>query len=85
MAQGIRVRFFAQAREAVGHRELLRPVPVARSTLGELLRALGAEYPRLPRVLAQCRVAINGTYVDDRATELTNGDEIAIHPPFSGG
>jgi molybdopterin converting factor small subunit len=86
MAEGIRVRLFAQAREAVGQRELRCPVPVPDDNVDALLKGLRAEHPRLGPVLRSCRFALNGKYIDDPATtRLADGDELGVHPPYSGG
>jgi len=85
MAHGVRVRFFAQAREAVGARELLRPLPKGRGSVAAVLRDLTREFPRLAPVLRSCRFVRNGEYVPDRSTNLADGDELGIHPPYSGG
>jgi molybdopterin synthase catalytic subunit len=80
----VRVRLFAAAREAVGARELeleLPPGATAREVLAELARASSA-----PEILAADRlaVAVNREYArDDRP--LSDGDELALIPPVSGG
>jgi molybdopterin converting factor small subunit len=81
----VRVRLFATAREAVGRAELDRAVPRSGSSLSELLRAMASDYPGIARVLPACRFAKNGRYVRGRSTRLVPGDELAIHPPYSGG
>ena len=85
VTSGVRVRLYAQAREAVGHRELRRPLDADGATLGALLEALIEEYPALRPVLPGCRFALNGAYVPHRAVRLRAGDDVGIHPPYSGG
>jgi sulfur-carrier protein len=80
---GVRVRFFAAAREAAGTTELTAP-PQA---LAELLTSLRADLgPAFGAVLDSARVWVNG---DDAtaglSTALRPGDEVAVLPPVSGG
>jgi len=80
----VRVRLFAAAREAVGTDEVELDLPsgaTAHEALAELARASSA-----PEALAADRlaVAINREYArDDRP--LSEGDELAVIPPVSGG
>jgi len=85
MARTVRILLFASAREAVGRSELLREVPLEGMALREMLEELGQEYPRLRRVSAVSRFVLNGEYVPGRNGRLAPGDELAIHPPYSGG
>jgi molybdopterin converting factor small subunit len=74
---------FAQAREAAGRAADEYDV----STLGELLDAARARYgDGFGAVLDAARVWVNGDEpVDAGATVLTDGDEVAVLPPVSGG
>jgi MoaE-MoaD fusion protein len=80
----VRVRLFAAAREAVGAGEVELDLPAgatAHEALAELARASSA-----PEALDADRlaVAINREYArDDRP--LSDGDELAVIPPVSGG
>jgi molybdopterin converting factor small subunit len=85
MAGVIRVLLFGPAREAVGRSSLDWPVPASGSTLQEALRELGEAYPKLRPVVDRSRWVVNEHFVTDRATQLRAGDELAIHPPYSGG
>lgn len=85
MAGRIRIVLFAQAREAVGRARLERAAPEDGIAAAHLLEELVAEFPRLARVLARSRLVVNGEYVQGRSTTLRAGDELAIHPPYSGG
>ena len=85
MAGEISVRFFAQAREAVGRSRLRRPVAAGGVTVTDLLEGLGLEFPSLAPVLRSCRVAVNGAYVEALDARVRSGDEVAVHPPYSGG
>ncbi|MCI4349706.1 MAG: MoaD/ThiS family protein [Thermoplasmata archaeon] len=85
MAGRLRILLFATAREAVGESTLSWPLPRTGLTARQLLDALGKAHPKLAPVLSISRIARNGAYLTLLSTPLTSGDEIAIHPPFSGG
>jgi molybdopterin converting factor subunit 1 len=77
----VHVRLFASYREAAGTNRLDAPLP-AGARVRDLLEALA---PRLPAVKwAPGMVAVNHTYVSPD-TPLTDGDEVALIPPVSGG
>ncbi len=80
----IEVKLFAGLREAAGAGELeieLESGTTADGLVGELQRRPGME-----KILTEMpiRVAVNRTYVDGD-TELSEGDEVALVPPISGG
>jgi molybdopterin synthase sulfur carrier subunit len=79
----VRVRLFAQAREAAGRAHDER----APTTLGALLDDLRASYGvEFSGVLDRARVWVNGDEpVAGDLTELRDGDEVAVLPPVSGG
>jgi molybdopterin converting factor subunit 1 len=81
----VAVLLYAQSREAVGHRRLTLAVPAEGRPLKELLAQLARQHPPLARLLPTCRFAVNGRYVERSSTKLSGGDELAIHPPYSGG
>jgi molybdopterin converting factor small subunit len=81
----ISVLLFASAREAVGKRKLSLEVPDDGLPLELVLRRLGDDHPPLRKLLKVCRIARNGTYVDSVASRIAPGDELAVHPPYSGG
>jgi len=85
MKSSVRVLFFATAREAVGAPSADREVPAAGSTIEAVLSGLVKEHPRLEPVLASSRIARNGRYVARPRARVLPGDEIAVHPPYSGG
>jgi molybdopterin synthase sulfur carrier subunit len=89
-------KLFADLAEAAGDREI--PVAVEPgATVGEALDALLADHPALAdRVLdaddelvEHVNLLHNGgnvfTDADGLATELSEGDELALFPPVSGG
>ncbi|HYK93172.1 MAG TPA: MoaD/ThiS family protein [Thermoplasmata archaeon] len=85
MPRPLRLLFFASAREAVGRAQLDRTVPEEGADLHGVLRELCREFPKLEPVVRSSRLAVNGSYVRDRHSRVGPGDELAIHPPFSGG
>lgn len=85
MPGAVKILLFASAREAVGRATLSRSVPRDGIALEELLAGLAAEYPRLVGVLRISRVVQNGEFLARRSGRVGPGDEIAIHPPYSGG
>jgi molybdopterin converting factor subunit 1 len=80
---GVRVKFFAAPREALGVREITQEVPVG-TTVGELVDLLTSEYPVLRAYTRFISVAVNRAYVGMQ-TELHDGDEVACLPPVGGG
>ena len=79
----MRVLLFAALRESVGEKAL--DLEVGRSaTLGELLAQLEAEHAPLARYRGRMLVALNQERAP-LATPLSDGDEIALLPPVSGG
>ncbi len=79
----VRVRFFAGTRDAVGvaSRDVdAGPAP----TVGGLFETLAEEHPRLARYRGHALLALNGAFVPE-TTRLSEGDEVVIMPPVSGG
>ena len=79
----IRVLCFAAYRDLAGTSELMMELPEG-SRVGDLvsgLRARGGGWSRLPERPA---VAVNMEYADP-ARALSDGDEVALIPPVSGG
>jgi len=79
----VRLLFFASLRDIVGSRELCVDVPL-NSTVGDLLTQLELTYPRIRDYRSIVLTAINEEYADKTAS-VSDGDEIAIFPPVSGG
>jgi molybdopterin synthase sulfur carrier subunit len=79
----VRVVLFARAREAAGRRDDV----VDAATLGEVLARVRDRYgPEFADVLETSRVWVNGDEpADGGATALSDGDEVAVLPPVSGG
>ncbi len=79
----VRVKFFAMTRDIVGTSELSVEIP-ERATTSELLDSLIKQYPKLTQWKQYVRVAVNHEYVLQEQV-LSQGDEVAIIPPVSGG
>ena len=79
----IRVRLFAIQRELAGTREVPLDLPDG-ATVADAWEALVDAYPALAPGRASVRFARNGAYAD-ATTALTDGDEVAMIPPVSGG
>jgi molybdopterin converting factor small subunit len=72
----ITVKCFARYRQLLGFSEMvLPPVP----SVGDLLKD-----PRLARLPKDALLAVNLSFADP-ATPLSDGDEVALMPPVSGG
>ena len=80
----VEVRLFAILRERAGRDALRLELPDG-ATVADALAA-AARQPGLDEVLGAMpvRAALNRAYVDDDAP-LSNGDELALVPPVSGG
>ena len=78
----ISVRFFALYRERAGtsHADMEIPDETTPRDLLVILRDKYANLPSYDTVL----IAVNSEYIDIDET-LTEGDEVAIIPPVSGG
>lgn len=78
-----KIRFFAGVAEATGHRDYTLELPEG-ATIADLLDKLQSEFPQAADLLAKSFFSINQEYVDASAV-VSNGDEIAVIPPVSGG
>jgi sulfur-carrier protein len=78
----VRVRLFAALREAAGVSEV--EVPPGR--LGDILVGLEDRFgDRFATVLGYASVLVDGGRRRDPASEVPDGAEVALLPPFSGG
>ncbi len=79
----VTIKLFARLREIAGAGRLERELADGAS-VGDLLAALRAEFPRLADVTARTITSVNQEFAaPDRP--LHDGDEVAIFPPVSGG
>ena len=77
------VLFFATFRDVVGAGETTMAVGSA-ATVDSLLARLYEAHPQLRKYDDTLLVAVNQEFVD-RGTKLSDGDEVALMPPVSGG
>lgn len=77
----MRVLLFAALRDAAGAESVEVSVP-AGATVRDLRAALARVLPAA--LLSRSAIAVNHEYADD-AREVTDGDEVAVIPPVSGG
>ena len=79
----ITVRLFAVLRERAGVSET--PLTLAdHATIAQAATALASKVPAIADYLPRVAFAVNQSYAD-RATDLNDGDELALIPPVSGG
>jgi molybdopterin synthase sulfur carrier subunit len=81
----VTIRYFAGARAAAGRAEQrVRLLPG--TAVAELLESVGREHgERLERALSGCSYLLDGIALHDRATQLRDGAELDVLPPFAGG
>ena len=79
----LQILMFGPVADAAGTEGLELEIPGA-MTVSQALELLVAEFPVLERLLDSTAVAVNRAYatVD---SEVTDGDELALIPPVSGG
>lgn len=79
----VTIKLFARLREVVGAGKLERKLGEG-ATVGDLLDALQAEYPRLADLTERTITSVNQEFATPDNV-LRDGDEVAIFPPVSGG
>ncbi len=79
----VHVKLFATYREIVGARQLSWALTEG-ATLGQLVDAVLAEYPRLAGHGGTMLLAVNRAFAEPDVV-LRDGDEVALLPPMSGG
>ncbi len=79
----IKVKLFAVLRESAGAAEVLLQIPDQKS-VADVLQQLTCQYPQIAKHLPQSAIAVNMQYVR-RDHPLSDGDELALLPPVSGG
>lgn len=86
----VRVLFFARARELTGSSSDTIRVPPGTFPREALRIAVLPKYPALNVLAPFCAIAVNLDYIPsedsiEKQIPLTNGDELAVIPPISGG
>lgn len=90
ITMSVTVLFFARARELAGVGSEAWELPSDANgqaqpfTTADLSKAMAIKHPSLAPVLSVCAWAVNEEYADAPMT-LTDGDEVALIPPISGG
>ncbi len=85
----VRVRYFAGARAAAGVSEekvrVLRPDSGVVRAADVIEAVLALHDERLAKVIPACSFLLDGLAVRDRGTEVADGSELDVLPPFAGG
>ena len=79
----IRVLFFALLRDRAGVPETMLDLREGAS-VAEAAERLAEKFPAIAAFLARTAFAVNQSYVP-KETRLSDGDELALIPPVSGG
>jgi MoaE-MoaD fusion protein len=79
----IKVLMFAILRDLAGEGQTTLELEEG-ATVRDALARLGEKYPRVAPALGRVAVAVNQAYAKGEAV-LSEGDELALIPPVSGG
>jgi molybdopterin converting factor subunit 1 len=79
----VKVLFFASCREIVGERQAEIELSDG-ATVSDLVDRIASEHPRFGDVAKTAMVSVNQEYVEP-SHGLSEGDEVAVIPPVSGG
>lgn len=79
----VAVKLFAAGRDLAGSGEVVVELSPG-ADVGELRQVLAAQLPQLAPLAARSLVAVNAEYAQD-STLVSEGDELALIPPVSGG
>jgi molybdopterin converting factor small subunit len=79
------VRYFAGARAAAGVAEDRVELGLGATVADVLAAELDRRGHELARVLPACSLLLDGVAVHDHATEVPDGAELDVLPPFAGG
>lgn len=79
----IRVLLFATLADQVGHQQLTLTLS-DKATVSDAVDRLTAEYRAVAQMREQLAMAVNMEYVTANRV-LSEGDELALIPPVSGG
>jgi molybdopterin converting factor subunit 1 len=74
------VLMFASIKDAAG----VEVVKLRASTVADVARELADRFPNTRRLIERSRFAVNQQFAE-LDTQLTDGDEVAVLPPVSGG
>lgn len=79
----IEVLLFAAVRDAAGTHKLAIDLKEG-ACASDVIASVGRELPAVAGLMPACRIAIDSCYVAGDA-EVTEGCEVALIPPVSGG
>jgi molybdopterin synthase catalytic subunit len=79
----VTIKLFARVRDLIGTGTLEREVADG-ATVADLLETLQAEFPEVAQATARLIISVNKEFADPQ-TGLSEGDEVALFPPVSGG
>jgi len=79
----VKVKYFAVCREMFNRDEEEMELPDG-AVLMDVLKRLEAEWPEIPEYYEVMRMSVNWEYATEQ-TELSDGDEVALIPPVTGG
>src|SRR5947209_11991667 len=79
----VQVLFFGQLKDLTGRSSETLPL-ADRATLGDVLQHYGQKFPAIQKLSSSLAFSINREYASKEAP-LSDGDEIALLPPVSGG
>lgn len=79
----VKVKLFAGVAEAIGRRELAISLE-AGATVETAFAAIAAAHPNVAKMRDTLRFAVNREFAE-ASSILTDGDELALIPPVSGG
>lgn len=79
----VTIRFFASMQDAAGVPVVTLDVPEG-STTADVLDQLYRLVPQLEKYRSGCRTALNQDYLTS-VVVVSDGDELALIPPTSGG
>lgn len=79
----LKVNFYSYFKELTGCAETTVDVP-ASSSLGDVLKAVSARFPKLAAMERSMLLAVGVDY-QQRDYTICEGDEISLFPPVQGG
>jgi molybdopterin converting factor subunit 1 len=79
----VNVKLFARARELAGRDSVVVEIPPG-ATVAALRDVVAEQVPVLATFVRRCAVAVGGSYAVE-ADVVTEGAEVALIPPVSGG
>ena len=79
----VKVKYFAVCREMFNRDEEEMELP-AGAVLMDILKRLEEEWPEIPEYYEVMQMSVNWEYATEQ-TELSDGDEVALIPPVTGG